>query len=429
MNTAGSDATIYGIELIISSCIQTINYLEIKVRILKCLPQASLTLLICLATQIPLTPAGAQPQERASKLPQEKTVGTIEQVAAFNGPMPTGVSVSQNGRIFVNFPRWGDPVEFTVAEVRNGRAVPYPNAEINRPNESKPSESFVSVQSIVVDPQNRLWILDTGSIKFGPTVPGGPKLVGVDLASNRIFKTIVFPPDVALKTTYLNDIRFDLRRGKAGMAFITDSSGNGPNGIIVVDLDSGRSWRRLNDHPSTKAEPNFLPVVEGQTVLNRSPNQPPRSITIGADGIAIAADGKRLFYCPLAGRRLYSVSVDALADEKLDDKQVAATVEDLGDKGGASDGLESDAQNRVYLTNYEHNAILRRSPDGMYETIVHDPRVLWPDTLSVASDGYLYFIANQLHRQATYQNGKDLREKPYSLFRTRIDAKPVLLRK
>ena len=38
-----------------------------------------------------------------------------------------------------------------------------------------------------------------------------------------------------------HDVRFDLRRGSKGMAFITDSSQNGPNGIIVVDLDSGDS--------------------------------------------------------------------------------------------------------------------------------------------------------------------------------------------
>jgi hypothetical protein len=53
---------------------------------------------------------------------------------------------------------------------------------------------------------------------------------------------------------------------------------------------------------------------------------------------------------------------------------------------------------------------------------------LWPDTLSVASDGYLYAIANQLHRQPDYHNGKDLRQKPYSLFRVAIDAKPVFLK-
>ncbi len=395
------------------------KYLEKNVVPMKLLPR-SLTL-FCLLATIPFTPT-------AHALPEDKPVGTIEPVASFTGPMPTGVTVSQRGRIFVNFPRWGDKVDYTVAEVKNGQTVAYPNAQINRPNYNKPAESFISVQSVVIDPQNRLWILDTGSIKFGPTSPGGPKLIGVDLRQNRIFKKILFPQNVALKTTYLNDIRFDLRRGKAGMAFITDSSDKGPNGIIVVDLDSGRSWRKLNDHPSTKAVPNFLPSVEGQPIMNRMPNQPPSSLKIGSDGIAISADGERLFYCPLASRNLYSVSVDALANEQLSNTEVAATVVDHGDKGGGSDGLESDTKNRVYLTNYEQNAIMRRQTSGMYETLVHDPRVLWPDTLSVASNGYLYFIANQLHRQPMFHNGKDLREKPYSLFRTKIDASPVRLK-
>ena len=71
--------------------------------------------------------------------------------------------------------------------------------------------------------------------------------------------------------------------------------------------------------------------------------------------------------------------------------------------------------------------MLRSLPDGRYETLVHDPRVLWPDTLSVARDGHLYFTANQLHRQARYHEGKDLRQKPYVLFRVKIDAGPVRL--
>jgi hypothetical protein len=48
--------------------------------------------------------------------------------------------------------------------------------------------------------------------------------------------------------------------------------------------------------------------------------------------------------------------------------------------------------------------------------------------MSVASDGYLYFTANQLHRQAQFHEGEDLREKPYSLFRIKIDAGPVHLK-
>ncbi len=354
------------------------------------------------------------------------TFGSPEVVATFHGPMPTGVTVSHSGRIFVNFPRWGDDVPFTVAELRNGKAIAFPDEAVNKPD-GDPGRQFISVQSVVVDPKDRLWVLDTAAPEFKPVTPGGPKLVCIDLAQNKVVDTIHFPPEVALTTTYLNDVRFDLRRGPAGMAFITDSSDNGPNGIIVVDLATKRSWRKLNDHPTTKAAPGFLPIVEGRPLYGRPAPGKVEPLKLGSDGIAIGHDGKRLYYCPLSSRRLYSVSVDALADEKLSPAEVARTVEDHGDKG-ASDGLESDAQGRVYCSDYEHNAIHRRRPDGIVEPVATSPQMLWPDTLSLATNGYLYFTANQLHRQKRFHEGKDLRQKPYLLMRVKVDGTPVLLR-
>src|SRR2546421_7343392 len=169
----------------------------------------------------------------AQELPADEPLGVLEPVAYFNGAMPTGVTVSHKGRVFVNFPRWGDKVDFTVAELKDGKTVAYPDESFNRLDRDRPKDCLVSVQSVVVSPDDRLWMLDTGSVEFGPTLPGGPKLVGVDLKTDKVFKTIAFPDDVALKTTYLNDIRFDLTRGRAGVAYITDSSVQGPNGLIV----------------------------------------------------------------------------------------------------------------------------------------------------------------------------------------------------
>lgn len=365
------------------------------------------------------------------ELPTDEPLGALEPVAYFNGAMPTGVTVSHKGRIFVNFPKWGDDVSFTVAEIRKGETVAYPDESINQTNPADQAAALVSVQSVVVDPVDRLWILDTGSPLFQPTKYGGPKLVCVDLKTDQVSKKILFPQDVALPTTYLNDIRFDLRRGSEGMAFITDSAQKGPNGIIVVDLASEQSWRRLHDHHSVKPEElqTFLPIVEGRPFLERQPDGSVKhGASMGSDGIAINADGNRLYYCPLGSRKLYSVDTNALSDQSLKEQEVGATVIDEGDRGGASDGLESDSAGNIYSTNYEHNAILRRSPDKRWETLTHDPRLLWPDTLSLATDGYLYVTANQLHRQARFHKGKDLRRKPYSLFRIRIDAQPVLLR-
>jgi sugar lactone lactonase YvrE len=366
-------------------------------------------------------------------LPTDEPFGELEPVAYFYDAMPTGVTVSQSGRIFVNYPKWGDDVKFTVAEIVNGEAVAYPNEEFNQPDSDADPDALVSVQSVVVDPADRLWILDTGSPLFKETEYGGPKLVCVDLTTNEVVRKILFPQDVALPTSYLNDVRFDLRRGEEGIAYITDSAQKGANGIIVVDLATGESRRRLNDHYSTKPLqlPDFQPIVEGRPFLDKSEGTTKQGAGMGSDGIAINADGSRLFYCPLGSRRLYSVETDALVNRHFDDYQVAATVIDEGDRGGASDGLESDADGYIYSTNYEHNAILRRQSSDTgkeWETVVHDPRLLWADTMSLASDGYLYVTANQLHRQPKYQEGKDLRRKPYTLFRIRIDAKPVLLK-
>ncbi|CAN5377159.1 L-dopachrome tautomerase-related protein [soil metagenome] len=347
--------------------------------------------------------------------------GDLQVVALFDGSMPTGVTVSRDGRVFICMPRWGDPVEFTVGELRDGKLQPYPNLAMNRLDTKHQADSFVSVQSVVVDPQDRLWVLDTGSINFQPNNPGGPKLLCFDLITNRLVKRISFPAGVVRPTSYLNDVRFNLTMGKEGVAFITDSSDGGPNGIVVVDLASGSSWRKLNDHPSTKADPNFVPTVEGQPLKVRAGDRAAEAtIKIGSDGIAISNDGKLLFYSPLASHRIYSVSTEALADGKLSDAETSATVRELGPRDFASDGLSTDVLGNLLLTDYEHNAIRRRetnSDQSKFEIIAQDPRLIWPDTLAVDSEGWVYVIANQLNRQPRFQGGKEMRQPPYVLFK------------
>ncbi len=448
-------------------------------------------------------------------LATDRTVGQLETVATFNGPMPTGVTVSHTGRIFVNFPRWGDDVPFTVAEIVKGKAVAYPNEQVNdwagrsKPNpnafldEHENQTHFVNVQSVVVDPMDHLWALDTGAPMLKNTVPGGPKLVCIDLKTNRVLKTILLPPETAGTNSYMNDVRFDLRNGDTGpqdpttaigsmpapnadapprdkmhplaerkpgrfdtrgvehgsgggplaaskdeadasraemarldtaaagihgTAYITDSSSEGPNAIVVVDLATGKSFRRLNQHSSVLSEDQFLMFAEGQPVYMTTPGYPPKAVNFAADGIAISADGNTLYYCPINGTKLYAVSTEALRDRTKSDAQVAATVRVVTGKM-PSDGLESDAAGNVYLSDPVTDSIHRWNPaTGLTETLVHDPRLLWPDTMSIATDGYLYVNANQLNRQPTMHNGTDERVKPYTMFRIKVNAQPVLLK-
>ncbi len=340
----------------------------------------------------------------------------FEIVAEFQNNMPTGLTVSDDKRVFVSFPRWGDEVPFTVAEVIDGRAVPYPNAAINAWAPGLSADNFVSVQSVVVDPDGDLWLLDTGAPSFKPWVDNGPKLIRVDIGTGQISQVLRPTPGALTSTSYLNDIRFDFSRGRAGYAFITDSQSVGA--LIVVDLESGEWWAQLRGHESTRSSDQFRAIVQG--VMREG-------YDVGADGIAISADGTTLYYCPLSSRKLYSVSIEALIDRTVQADALAGSVADLGDKG-ASDGLESDAEGNLYATAYEHSAVLKRSAGGVWSTLLHGPNLLWPDTLSLAASGYLYLSANQLPRSPLFNGGTDDRLPPYLIVRTFVGAAPVRLK-
>jgi len=351
--------------------------------------------------------------------------GELELVATFKKQMPTGVTVADDGRTFVNFPRWEDGVKYTVGVLEDGELQAYPSNALNRFDRESPEETFCSVQSVRMGPDGRLWILDTGRPKFNPTIEGAAKLVAIDIQADEITETITFPEEVVRETTYLNDVRFDMSRGDAGMAFITDSSGAGDNGLIVVDLASGESWRRLDRHPATRADDSFVPLVEGEPLMNRPADGPASPMTIGSDGIALGPEGQRLYFRPLSGRGLFSVSVDRLADREVEESSVVESMTTHGPLPFASDGLEMDADGTLYLTNYEDNAVMAWQ-DGKLETVAYDPRLLWPDTLDVES-GSIYVTANQLHRQPGFQNGEDRRNTPYAIYKIDTAAAPVVL--
>ncbi|MFC9285121.1 L-dopachrome tautomerase-related protein [Streptomyces sp. NPDC057052] len=365
---------------------------------------------------------GASPAVARSRPPASRHDARLQTVATFQGAMPTGVTVSRTGRVFVSFPRWGDDVSFSVAEIRGGKAVAYPNPEVNRPDINRPSHHFLGVQSVVVDAAERLWVVDTGRIEWADALGGGPKLVAVDLATDKVVRTIVLPPSVAGPRSFVNDVRFDLTRG---YAYLTDATPDGPNGLIVVHLATGTSWRCLDDAPAVRPVAGFVPTVEGRPMLNHPDAASPATpLNIGADGIALSPGGEWLYFCPLSSRRLYAVRTVDLIRPGSGAMTSSVPVHDLGVKG-MSDGLETDEAGRVYGGDLEDNAIVRRGTDGSFHTLVRDDRLVWADTLSVGYDRHLYVIANQLNRQAAYNGGVDLRVKPYGLYRFPVGSGPA----
>lgn len=370
----------------------------------------------------------------------------LELVHLYNDLFPQGIAVSSTGRKFSNYARSLDPanIAYTVAELdSNTTERAYPSLEINAPpggainyTTDPPTGAnypnyFIGVQSVVIDPKDRLWVLDTGRAATPegvnvPSTPGGPKLIGIDLTNDTIFQTILFPSNVAYSDSYINDIRFDLRSSVTesgqGIAYITDSSQEGRNGIIIVDLGSGESWRHLDNTPEVRPIRGFVPFIWGEVVYSLpGPGQPiTYAGNFGADGIALSADGETLFWAAVGSRTLYSIPTERLRDRSLTSEIMAqASVVSRGEKG-ISDGLETDSNGLIYTGNFEDNAVNVFDPaNGTVQIFARDPTIGWTDTFAVATDGYVYFTENQLWRTKSYYPGTDRRVKPYVLYRAK----------
>ena len=113
------------------------------------------TLTLLLGTLVATTSA-AQQNAAPSQGPAQ-----LHQVASFEHQV-TGVTVSKDGRIFVNFPRWTEDAPISVAEVmRDGQIKAYPDDEWNswrnaKKNQVSAGDHFVCVQSVVADAHGNL---------------------------------------------------------------------------------------------------------------------------------------------------------------------------------------------------------------------------------------------------------------------------------
>lgn len=314
----------------------------------------------------------------------------LVEVARFDHQV-TGVTVAREGRIFVNFPRWTEDVEVSVAELmKDGALVPYPDPQWNawrnsRKDEMQAGEHWVCVQSVVADHGGNLWVLDPAAPAQDRVVPGGPKLVKFDLATDQVAQVIAFDESVAPQGSYLNDVRFS-PDGQA--AYITESGAKGA--IVVVDLASGKARRVLDGHPSTQPDKDVQIRFEGK-VLRRTDG---RGVEFSADGIALSPDGEWLYWQAIKGKTLYRVRTSALRDASLSADALGQQVEEVGENGPA-DGLLMDAQGRIYVSAVEENAIKRREGDQL-RTLLRDERLRWPDTFAQGPDGRVYVTASRI---------------------------------
>ncbi|WP_310392747.1 L-dopachrome tautomerase-related protein [Hymenobacter sp.] len=338
------------------------------------------------------------------------TGSPLQVVAEFTDPQMVGVAVAPGGRIFACFPRWDYNPVYSVAEVGpNNTLKPYPNAgwcTWNDSVKSEPLKHWICPQSVFADKSGMVWVLDPASPGLKATVPGGPKLVKTNPKTGQVLLTIPFSEAVAPRNSYLNDVRIDLQNN---YAYITES---GVGALVVVDLKTLKARSVLGKHPSTKAVKGLVVKAEGHPMLDATG----KPAQFNADGIALSADNAYLYYCPLTGHTLYRIKTAALRDPALSEAQLGRQVENVGEIP-ASDGLEIDAANNVYLTSFEQSALLRRTPVGAIQTVAKDARLQWPDTYSFAADGNLYVANSAIHKTPNWNKGVGQPRQPFRIFK------------
>ncbi len=282
----------------------------------------------------------------------------------------TGVTISQKGRTFVNFPTWNDHPDYGVGEVIDGISRPYPGVQANK--------QFICVQSVVTDDQDHLWILDAAKLRGKDVDPGGAKLYRVDLGSNEIDKVYTLKAPAILPNSYLNDVRIDTQRK---FAYMTDSSAGG---ILVLNLSTGKAWRALTGIQEVAAEP-------------QTPYQKARHIKPAAsDGIELSKDGNTLYFTSLGGRHLYAIPTATLRapDQTVKERQKA--IETLSTSLPGADGLCLQGHT-LYMANLPENSLYAFDLETKQGRTIDTPPVRWADTLAAAPDGTLYFTTSQLN--------------------------------
>ncbi len=343
------------------------------------------------------------------------TTGAAElvPVAEFGNRMAIGLSVNTENRVFVSFPNANGEGHLSLAVLGAGELSAYPDSVWN--TDGPYGAHFLRVQDLFVDAEDKLWVLDSkpgpGGNIFGDgeAASGQFKLVKIDTRSDKVENVYLFD-DLDKSKSALNDVRVDVEKK---LAYLSDP---GQAAIVVLDLVTGSTRTVLQHSPYTTAADRALCYDD---IEMRSKDGKPFSSHV--NGIALTHDFQYFYFKPINHDNLFRIRTRYLADTTLSAAELSATVEDMG-LVGVTHGLIADKQGNVYLTTSENYSISYLAPDGELHQLVQDPRLLWPDSFGIGSDGYLYVTCAQLQRLPQWNNGIDKAEYPYRAFKVKLPA-------
>ena len=323
--------------------------------------------------------------------------------------MANQVALTSDNLLFLGLPRYAKdkPTPSLVRREMDGTLKPFPG---NTWNEWLPgkdaSEAFVYLNSVHVFADDTVWCVDQGSLSRGifesdyatPT-PGAQKIVRLHPRTGKILNILRFDEDILPPGSQMNDLRFH-----GNVMYITDS---GLGGLIVHDMDTGKTIRRLSGQSVVKASKANIPDI----LANIKGNQhftPPNS-----DMVEVTADGKWLYWASPTGP-LYRVQTEKLRDSSLPDTELASMVERISDIS-FSGGCCMDSLGNIYFSETITHQITVLSPSGKKAVLLSDPTIVRPDGSFISADRYLYI---PIKKPITTRDTADSIEKPRPVFVT-----------
>ncbi|BFZ09586.1 hypothetical protein BsWGS_12625 [Bradybaena similaris] len=311
-----------------------------------------------------------------------------------------------------------DRVYLTVPRLRYARGVPSTlnlvvprgNISVLRPfpswewQELGNCTALQCVMSMEVDPiSGHMYVIDVGRSGFFGNVSNQTapvlcpaKLVVFDLADGHLVRSHDFPEDLVSKeTNFLNDIVLD--RGSASSSLVRWVHVTDAVDAKLVTFSLLTNQTHVLHHSSMNSDPGSGSdiTVNGQTYKLNTP----------IDGLAMSADFKFLYYCPLGSRDLYQVPTEVV---RYPGEDFADYVRFVGSKISQTGGMTYGTDN-LYYGALTRNGVYRwevsqdernQGVDAAnvqlkteVQLVRDDERLQWPDSFTVDEFGRLWFTA------------------------------------
>lgn len=315
------------------------------------------------------------------------------------------VAVTSHNAMFLGLPRWQgmDATPSLVRVAPDGSLVPFPGGRWNgwRPGDD-PRDALVMVNGIHIFADDTLWVVDQGTADRKTVMPGAQKLVQFDTHTGRALQVLRFGSDILPPGAQLNDLRIS-----GNTLYATDS---GLGAIIVHDLRTGRTMRRLSKATATTQTPGRpLRAFGGRPLEDASGKRP----AVQVDMLEVSADGRWLYFCTPTGP-LRRIPTTALRDPALSEPALAAKVRLVADIPTIM-GTTIDTAGNLYITDAEHRRVVILTPTGERVTLIEDDRLVDGDAMFIGADRQLYIPCAQTERLAMFARGRVALQQPWRI--------------